>query len=294
MPLRLIPILLALAWGLNWPAVKIALGEWPPFTLRLLGLGSAALLLLALARWQGRPLRLRPQDGPALVIGGLLAIAAFNLCTAWAQLSTSTSRAAVLTFTMPMMTALLSRLWLGERLQPRQAWALAIGTAGVALLARPVLASWADGGTAHALRGLLLPLLAAFGWAAGTVLLQRWPPTGDRVVLTAWQLALGAACGGLGALLAGEPPPAWPLSPRVALALAFHIGPATALAYWAWFELSGKVSATVSSLTTLMVPVVGVLGAMALVGDRPGLHDGAGFMLVLTGAAMAQIGLRAR
>lgn len=294
MPLRLIPILLALAWGLNWPAVKIALGEWPPFTLRLLGLGSAALLLLALARWQGRPLRLRPQDGPALVIGGLLAIAAFNLCTAWAQLSTSTSRAAVLTFTMPMMTALLSRLWLGERLQPRQAWALAIGTAGVALLARPVLASWADDGTAHALRGLLLPLLAAFGWAAGTVLLQRWPPAGDRVVLTAWQLALGAACGGLGALLAGEPPPAWPPSPRVALALAFHIGPATALAYWAWFELSGKVSATVSSLTTLMVPVVGVLGAMALVGDRPGLHDGAGFMLVLTGAAMAQIGLRAR
>lgn len=294
MPLRLIPILLALAWGLNWPAVKIALGEWPPFTLRLLGLGSAALLLLALARWQGRPLRLRPQDGPALVIGGLLAIAAFNLCTAWAQLSTSTSRAAVLTFTMPMMTALLSRLWLGERLQPRQAWALAIGTAGVALLARPVLASWADDGTAHALRGLLLPLLAAFGWAAGTVLLQRWPPTGDRVVLTAWQLALGAACGGLGALLAGEPPPAWPPSPRVALALAFHIGPATALTYWAWFELSGKVSATVSSLTTLMVPVVGVLGAMALVGDRPGLHDGAGFMLVLTGAAMAQIGLRAR
>jgi drug/metabolite transporter (DMT)-like permease len=293
-PLRLIPILLALAWGLNWPAVKIALGEWPPFTLRLLGLGSAALLLLALARWQGRPLRLRPQDGPALVIGGLLAIAAFNHCTAWAQLSTSTSRAAVLTFTMPMMTALLSRLWLGERLQPRQAWALAIGTAGVALLARPVLASWADDGTAHALRGLLLPLLAAFGWAAGTVLLQRWPPTGDRVVLTAWQLALGAACGGLGALLAGEPPPAWPPSPRVALALAFHIGPATALAYWAWFELSGKVSATVSSLTTLMVPVVGVLGAMALVGDRPGLHDGAGFMLVLTGAAMAQIGLRAR
>src|SRR6185295_3639024 len=37
---RLIPIVLALAWGLNWPAVKIALSEFPPFTLRLAGLGT--------------------------------------------------------------------------------------------------------------------------------------------------------------------------------------------------------------------------------------------------------------
>jgi drug/metabolite transporter (DMT)-like permease len=28
------PILLALLWGLNWPAIKIALGEIPPFVLR--------------------------------------------------------------------------------------------------------------------------------------------------------------------------------------------------------------------------------------------------------------------
>ena len=56
----------------------------------------------------------------------------------------------------------------------------------------------------------------------------------------------------------------------MAFALAYHIVVATALAYVLWYRLLDSLSATVSSLTTLAVPVVGVLGAMALVGERPG------------------------
>lgn len=296
MPLRLIPFLLALAWGLNWPAVKIALSEWPPFTLRAVGLGVGALLLLALSLLQRQPLLPPRASWPGVIAGGLLAVALFNFCTAFAQLSTSTSRAAVLTFTMPMMSALLAWWWLGERLTRARAVALAIGMAGVALLAWPVLralaASWAGDAPAPPLRGLLLPLLAAFGWAAGTVLLKRWPVQGARITITAWQLLVGAGCGVLAALLVGEPPPHWPPSPRVAAAMGFHVVFATAMAYWLWFILAERVSATVSSLTTLAVPVVGVLGAMALVGDRPAGLDWIGFVLVLGGAALTllQIG----
>ena len=46
------------------------------------------------------------------------------------------------------------------------------------------------------------------------------------------------------------------------------------------------MSATVSSMTTLMVPVVGVSSAMLLVGDRPSVLDWCGFAFVLAGAAM--------
>ena len=56
MPLRLIPVFLALAWGLNWPAVKIVLSAWPPFTLRTVSLGCGGLLLLGLALGQRKPL----------------------------------------------------------------------------------------------------------------------------------------------------------------------------------------------------------------------------------------------
>ena len=254
-------------------------------------------------------------DGLGIVVGGLLSVAAFNTFTAFAQLATSTSRAAVLTYTMPMMSAVLAWWLLGERLDRARALALVLGLLGILLLAWPVgsallqpaansgFGGFSGGGSgvggingvtgpgSAAWAGLLLPLAAALAWAAGTVLSKRWPPSGPRLVHTAWQLLIGAACGGLGALWAGESLPRQ-LPLQVLLAMVYHVAVAMALAYLLWFKLLESASATVAALTTLMVPVVGVLGAMALVGDRPSLLDGLGFVLVLSGAALVMLQLR--
>jgi len=282
----LIPPLLALAWGLNWPAVKTMLGHFSPFSARAVGLGAGALLLIGVALLRRRPLRLPRGDGPALWVGGLLTVAMFNACTAFAQITTSTSRAAVLTFTMPIQAAALAWLFLGERPDRRSAVALALGVAGVAVLALPIVQGVAD--SAHPGRatwGLLLPVAAALAWAIGTVATKRWPPQGDRIALTAWQLLIGAGLCAVAALVRGESlPSAWP--PRLLVAMAWHICVATAVAYVLWYQLLASASATVSSLTTLAVPVVGVLGAMALIGERPSGADWIGFALVLGGAAV--------
>ncbi|MBC7728448.1 MAG: EamA family transporter, partial [Microbacteriaceae bacterium] len=238
------------------------------------------------------------------VIGGVLTVAVFNICTAFAQLTTSTSRAAVLTFTMPLMSAALAWWLLGERPDRRGALALALGGAGVVVLAVPVLQGLAapvaglsgasgvtgvpgvSGASGASAWGLLLPLGAALAWALGTVATKRWPPPGERIVLTAWQLAIGAAVAGVASLVFGEQlPTVWP--PQVLAALAWHVFIATAVAYVLWYRLLASASVTVSSLTTLAVPVVGVIGAMALVGDRPSGADWLGFALVLGGAALA-------
>lgn len=289
--MRLIPVALALFWGLNWPAVKIILSIFPPFTLRVIGLGSGAVLLLLLARAKRVALLPPRASWPGIVVGGILAVAVFNLAVAWAQLSTSTSRAAVLTFTMPMMSAVLAWAVLGERPDRRRAVALGLGAVGVAILAWPVLRAVFAQHDIAATKGLAFPLIAAFGWAAGTVYLKRWPVAGNRIVVTAWQLVVGAACALTGMLIAGESFPMQGWNVQVAGALAYHIILGTAVAYWLWFVLSEKVSATVAALTTLMVPVVGVLGAMALVGDRPAAADWWGFAFVLAGAALIVLNL---
>lgn len=279
----LIPPTLALAWGLNWPAVKIMLTALPPFTMRWIGLGSAAVLLFALA--SARRQRLLPARGVrlALTVSGLLNVAAFTLCTAFAQLHTTTSRAAVLAYTMPMMSALLAWALLGERIDRRAAGALVLGSAGIALLAWPALHGLADGSSSWL--GLVMPLLAALAWALGTVVAKRWPLRGDRLVNTAWQLLIGAACGALGAWWIDERLPET-IAPAALAALTFHVVVATAFAYVLWFVLLERLTATASALTTLMVPVVGVLGAMMLVGERPSAADWIGFALVLSGAAL--------
>ena len=287
MRVALIPPLLAVCWGLNWPVVKIVLGTVPPFSFRCIGLGGGALLLLLIAKARGQDIWPPRHAWPGILVGGLLSVVVFNFSTVFAQLSTSTSRATVLTYTMPMMAALLAWLVLGERPSRRAAVSLLLGGTGIAVLAWPVLQGLMTGGgpgRAGSVWGLFFPLLAALGWAAGTVAAKRWPTLGDRTVFTAWQLAMGGAVGGVAALVAGESlPAAWP--PQVVVAVLYHVVIATALAYVWWYQLLAVTSATVSALTTLAVPVVGVIGAMMLVGERPGPLDLLGFVLVLGGAA---------
>ncbi|MFN0186805.1 MAG: DMT family transporter [Aquabacterium sp.] len=284
-----LPPLLALCWGLNWPAVRVILTEWPPFTFRFVGLGLAGLLLLGLALLRGAALR--PPRGTLwlVVAGGFFNVAGFNLATAFAQLHTTTSRAAVLTYTMPLMMALLA-WWLLRERPGRRVWlALGLGAAGLALLAEPVAAALGAHGLGRTadgrlpLLGIAMPLLAALSWALGTVVAKRWGHPGDRLANTGWQMMVGCACAAVGIGLSGE---RWPVavSPLGLAVLGYHVVVATAFAYLLWYRMLDGASASVSSLTTLMVPVVGVLGAMLLNGERPDAQDIAGFALVLAAA----------
>ena len=279
--------LLALLWGLNWPAVKIVLGEVAPWTLRALGMGAGALLLFAIAIARGQSLQVRQGQRARLAIAGLLSVAGFNVLVAFAQLAGSTSRAAIVTFTMPIWAIALAWPVLGERPDRRRLVALALGVAGLALLAAPLLRA---GGLPA---GVLFSLGGGLSWAAGTVVTKRWPVDAAPLPIAAWQLLAGAAAAAIGMIaFEGVPVPRM-LSPRATAALAFHVALASALADFIWFEVVARLPAGVAALGTLMVPVVGVSGAMLLLGERPSAFDLAGFALITLAAALALLPGRA-
>lgn len=273
--------LLALLWGLNWPAVKIVLGEIAPWTARSAGMGGAAVLLMALSLARGHSLRIARDQWPRLVVAALLSIAGFNLLVAFAQLAGTTSRAAIVTFTMPVWAVLLARPVLGERLDGRRQAALALGVAGIALLAGPV---WHAGGVPI---GVLCSLGAGFIWASGTVFVKRFPIHAEPLPGAAWQLVVGALAAGVGMLVFEGPPVPKALSPAASLALGYHVLFAQALAYLVWFDVVRRLPAGVAALGTLMVPVVGVSSAMALLGEQPSASDLGGFVLIIAAAATA-------
>lgn len=274
---------LALLWGLNWPAVKTILAEVAPWTLRSMGMGLGACLLMGVAKLTGRSLHVPRTQWLRLACAGLLSVAGFNVLVAFAQLSGTTSRAAIVTFTMPIWAVVLARLVLGERLDTRRAIALGLGAAGLALLAAPLLSA----GTLP--RGVLFSLGAGLSWAAGTVFTKRFPIRADLLATVAWQLWVGAFVAGVGMLVfEGVPQPRW-LSPRASFALGYHVLLATALAYFLWFEVIARVPAGVAALGTLLVPVVGVSSAMALLGERPTGTDLGGFALIIAAAATATL-----
>jgi drug/metabolite transporter (DMT)-like permease len=275
----LYPVLLALLWGFNWPAVKIVLGEVPVFVLRSIGLTSAGLLLLGVALFMGRRLLVPSASWPALALAGSLNIAAFNILSAFAQLNTTTSRAAILTYTMPIWSTLLAILVLREPVGRDKLVALAAGAIGVSLLALPVLES-------GRFLGVILPLLSALAWALGIIVQKKWPIDGDPLATTAYQLLIGATIAILCLFATGQSLPGT-LSASVLGAFAFHIIGATSTAYLLWFTILERNSVATSALLSFAVPVVGVLSAMLLVGDRPSLADIAGFAAILFAAGLA-------
>lgn len=274
----------ALIWGLNWPAVKLALSGVSPWTLRALSLGTGALLLALLAVAARRPLAVPRGHRIALLIAATLTVAGFNIFAIFAQLVMPTSRAAILTFTMPLWAALFAAVFAGERIDALRAVALASGAAGLMLLARPYWPALASG-TLPA--GLIYVLGAAISWAAGTVYTKHRGLAGDPLGLTAWQLGIGATLSGLGAL-AFEVPRANLTDPVVGGALVYHVLLGIAVAYLLWFQLLEQVPSGTAALGTLLIPVFAVAGSTVILSEQPTLTDFAGFGLILLGVGLDQ------
>jgi drug/metabolite transporter (DMT)-like permease len=254
--------LIGLLWGLNWPAVKFMLTEMPPLTIRAVAFPIAALLLAIIGRAMGHRLRPSPRDHVAIMVTGLLIIFGFNILTVFGQLVTETSKAAIIAFTMPALTAVIAAIFLGERLGVRILIALTLGMAGLG-----VLASEDFTGLMAKPLGPAIMLLAALSWALGTVALKarRWSLS--PLALTIWFFVVSSIfCWPL--VFVFEPPweQNWPTAP-VLWTLAFHVLGPMVICYALWTKLVGKLPATVAAIATLMTPVVGVSSSIVFLGD---------------------------
>jgi drug/metabolite transporter (DMT)-like permease len=280
---RLLLLLLSLAWGLSWPVMRIALDEVTPLVMRLYAYGSGALFMFAVARLGGRSLNLpRGRAWAHTAASALLNVVSFGLLSAFAQLSTDTSRVVIVVYSMPVWASLLAWLLLRERVTLASATGLVLCAAGLAVLTRPAVGS---GG----LLGLTLALGCALAWAAGTVYLKWARIEGDAIAVIAWQLLASLIVIGLClALFEGEPR-FFPLKPSTALALAYIGVIGTGIAYFLWFAIVDRLPAVTASLGSLCTPVVGILSSVAVLGERPTLADMIGFVLILAAAACALI-----
>ncbi|MFV0280846.1 MAG: DMT family transporter [Rhodoblastus sp.] len=279
----------ALFWGLNWPTIKVLLTGASPWTLRAVGLTGGAMLLAAATVALGQSLTVKKSDWGKVVIAGFLNCAAFNILAAFAQMSLSASRAAILTYTMPLWSVLFARLVLAEPIDGLRATALVLGAGGIILLAHPF---WDVIASGQIPAGLAFVLAGAIAWAAGTIYLKWARPAGDPLGLTTWQFVVGAVACTAG-MLFFETPRLEIWRPEIAATLAYNIVFPQAVAYALWFTLMDRVPASTAALGTLLVPVCAVAASSLWLGERLGALDYAGFGLILGGVIVDQ-GLRLR
>lgn len=278
----------ALFWGLNWPVIKVLLTGAGPWTLRAAGLTGGALLLFAAAAASGQSLTVPRRHWGALLVAAMLNVTAFNLLSVFAQMSMTASRAAILTYTMPLWSVVFARIVLGEPIDRLRGVGLLLGAAGIAMLAVPFWDVVQAGGVPV---GLVYVMAAAIAWAAGTVYIKQAQPEGAPLALTAWQFAIGAMTVAIGMALF-ETPRLELDRPLILAAFAYNIVFPQAAAYALWFGLMARVPASTAALGTLLVPVFAVVSSSLWLGERLGLLDLAGFALILAGVLVDQ-GLRA-
>jgi len=256
-------VLIGVFWGLNWPVVKLILSEIPPWTLRAVGMSLGAVLLAILAIMMKQSLYLPRAERLTLIIAGVLTVLGFNVMTAFGQLHTQTSTAAIIAFTMPMWAAAMSIMFLGEKLTVRRIASLAVGMSGLLVLVYEDVTSFVEQPL-----GPAFMLGAALSWAAGTVVLKSRIWSVKPVSQAAWMLGCSAVPGIIAAwVFEYDGNITLPSSPVIAL-LTYHILFPMVLCYAAWSVLVARLPASVAAMGTLLVPIVGVFSAGWFLGDE--------------------------
>lgn len=260
--------LLTLMWGLNWPVMKLGLREWSPLWFRAITMAGGALVLLVYYWRQGVPLLPRgASQWRSIVVLGLPNVMGWHGLSIIGVDHLPAGRAAILGFTMPVFTVLLSVLFYGERFTSRLALAVTAVLIAIALLlwneistlaGSPVGIAWMQG--------------AAFCWALGTVWMRRANLTLAPETLVIWMLGLSSLALGLVASLL-EPSPQGPISATMWGVLLWSMLLNYGAAQVIWFAMARALPASTSAMSVTAIPVVGILSSM-LIGEWPSWQDG--------------------
>jgi drug/metabolite transporter (DMT)-like permease len=271
-------------WGWTFVATKIVVAEIGPvevFTLRLaIGLPFLGCILLA----KRVPLAFTRDDAKPLIVGGGIFTLHFLVQITGLETTTATNTAWIITVT-PLVLAVLSVLFLGERIGWNAIAGIAVATAGILLLvSRGRLAdlSWLRS------TGDWLALASAHTWAFYTVstrdLVRRRHPLAVTFAILATALVLTAplfaAVGDAGAIRS--------LSPRGVAAILYLAIPGMALGHWFWQEGVAALGGARSGLYLYLEPLATVTLAVPLLGEPFGPFIALGGAMVLAGVWIGQ------
>jgi drug/metabolite transporter (DMT)-like permease len=256
--------LLALGWGSNWPLMKVVMTEMAPLHFRVLCLIAGAVGLFAIARANRLPIRVPRGQWPRLVAITAFNVAAWNVLAVYGVTFMDSGRAAILAYTFPVWGVLLGVWLLREPLTGRRLAGVVLGLLGMLLLLGEEVRA-----VGHSPTGALLLVASAICWAISTAIMKRWPVSLPTTSFTGWQMSLALLPITAGALVfeKGSFSP-FGLSTLPLMGLIYNAFVSSIFCNWAWFRSRPRANQRFS-LSTLMVPIVGVFSGMLVLGERP-------------------------
>ena len=263
-------------WGIPYLMIRVAVREVSPATLVFVRalIAAAILVPIAAARSELRPVLTRWR--PVLVFA-LIEMAIPWVALASAERRVSSSLAALLIAAVPFTAVAIAALTGGERVDGSRLVGLVVGLGGVAAIVG------LDAGSTSAV-GLAEMAVVVVGYATGPWLLSRYLEDLPSFGVIAVSLAITAAA--VAPIAAFELPSSMPSTHVIASILGLALV-CTALAFVLFFELIAEVGPVRSTVITYVNPAVAALLGVVVLNEQFTAGMAVGFVLVLTGSALA-------
>lgn len=280
----LVPFLVvSLIWGSTWLVIKDQISSVPPTWSVSYRFGVAAIGMFALAWWRGAPLRLDRQGQAIAVALGLFQFAGnFNFVYR-AEIYITSGLLAVLFAMLMVPNAILSRVFLGQRIALGFIVGTLVALAGIALLFvqeyRAMPANLGD-----VMTGLGLAMCAVMCASVANVMqsAQRVRAM-PMLTLLSWAMLWGALGNAvLGWMLYG--PPVIEMRPAYIGGILYLGLLGSVVTFPMYFALIRDIGAARAAYSSVLVPVVAMILSTLFEGYRWSL-------LAAGGAALGMIGL---
>ncbi len=277
-------LLLSILWGGSFFFTGVAVRELAPFTVVLLRVGFAAIVLQAIAMGSGVR---TPKDARTLgefaIMGLLNIVIPFSLIV-WGQTQIPSGLASILNATTPLF-AVVAAHWFtaNEKLTPLRAAGVAAGLAGVIALVGPAALGHADAGVLAHLAGVA----AAFSYALAGVYGRRFARAGHKPLAASTATTTMSTLLLLPIAFAFERPlDVLHASGAVWAAIAGLALLSTAAGYLLYYRILATAGSTNLMLVTFLMPATAILLGWLFLGETLRGSHFIGMALIACGLAL--------
>ena len=279
-------ILVAIIWALNFSIVKVSLEEMDPYSFNALRFIFATAMLSYFARKRGYSLKVRKEHFWKLVGIGIVGNVLYQLFFIIGVNYTYAANAAVMLGTIPIWVAILSQFFTDEKLTLYKSLGVFFAFTGVTLIILGGENSLSF--ESETFLGNIIILIAAVCWATFTILSRKYLRVYSPLQYSAFMSQIGL----IGLLLIGLPFMVkldWSNISIIGYGGILYSGVLSiGLAYIIWNNGVKKIGAVRTAAYQNLVPVLGLIFGLVLLGEELSLLQYIGAALVIIGIVLAR------
>jgi len=277
-------------WGLSFTSSKVVLNSGlPPLTLALIRFILASIFLFPVLKLREPGIKIPRKNLLPLIISGFLGVTLYFFFENTGIKLTTASNAALIIAAIPVFTILAEYLLYRQSVKLFRMGGVLLSIAGVYLL---IGNPGAGDINAQRIYGNLLMLGACLSWVAYIQFSRRLHPVFSGLSLTTFQSFFGTLF--LLPLALAEHRSWVMVEPKVWLNILYLGIFCSAVCYFLYLYALARVDSIVVSSYINIIPVVGAVGGVVLLGEKLTLVQVIGGTIVILGVVIVNLRLRNR